>query len=186
MSGLIDEGSIPPASGASNRLASADGSGILSPPPVIRAARVEDAEAVSVLITSLSRYFLADPDDPGAAAAFLATLTPSAVRERLRDERYRYHVAEVDSELAGVVGMRDAAHLYHLFVAEPFHGRGIAAALWDAARREALASGNPGEFTVNSSPHAIPVYERFGFRAAGALQVADGIAYLPMRLARPA
>ncbi|HEU0301847.1 MAG TPA: GNAT family N-acetyltransferase [Longimicrobium sp.] len=151
--------------------------------PVVRAARPQDAEAVSTLITSLSRYFLADPDDPGAAAAFLLTLAPAPIRELLENGRFRYHVAEVDGVLAGVVGMRDARHLHHLFVAEPFHGRGIGGRLWDTARRQALAEGNPGEFTVNSSRHAIPLYERLGFRATDSLRVTDGIAYLPMRLA---
>lgn len=151
---------------------------------VIRVAGVEDAEAISALILSLARYFLADPDDPGAAAPFLATLDPPAMAQRLADERYRYHVAEADGALAGVVGVRDADHLYHLFVAEPFHGRGIGARLWDAAQRQARAQGNPGRFTVNSSLYAVPVYERMGFTAAEDRQVYDGIAFIPMRLDR--
>ena len=147
----------------------------------IRAAGPDDAGAISGLITSLSRYFLADPDDPGAAAAFFATIAPGAIRRSLGSARYRYHVAEVDGAIVGVVGMRDAGHLYHLFVAEPFHGRGIASRLWATAHGEARAQGNPGAFTVNSSRHAVPLYERLGFRATDSLQVKDGLAYLPMR-----
>jgi GNAT superfamily N-acetyltransferase len=152
----------------------------------LRAARPADAEAVSALITSLSRYFLADPDDPEAAAAFFPTIGPAAMADALASDRYRYLVAEVDGALAGVVGMRDGSHLYHLFVAEPFHGRGIASRLWAAARDDARARGNPGEFTVNSSRHAIPLYERLGFRATDSLQVMNGIAFLPMRLVESA
>jgi GNAT superfamily N-acetyltransferase len=150
--------------------------------PVIRPADPRDAEAISTLILSLARYFLAEPDRPETAAAFLATVGPAAMAERLADDRYRYHLAEADGVLAGVVGVRDASHLYHLFVAEPFHGRGIAARLWDTARRQARAQGNPGRFTVNSSMYAIPVYERLGFIAADVRQVQDGVAFLPMRL----
>ncbi|HEV3051256.1 MAG TPA: GNAT family N-acetyltransferase [Longimicrobium sp.] len=151
---------------------------------VIREARVEDAEAISALILSLARYFLADPHQPEAATAFLATLDSAAMAQRLADERYRYHVAEADGVVAGVVGVRDADHLYHLFVAERFHGRGIGARLWDAAQRQARAQGNPGRFTVNSSLYAVPVYERMGFTAVDGPQVHDGIAYLPMRMDR--
>lgn len=158
--------------------------GSLHSSAAIRAARPDDADAISALIHSLARYFLADPDDPGAAAAFFTTIAPAAIREALEGDRYRYHVAEVDGVLAGVVGVRDGAHLYHLFVAEPFHGRGIAARLWDTACRDALERGNPGEFTVNSSRHAIGMYERMGFQATGALQAGSGIAWLPMRLVR--
>lgn len=151
-------------------------------PVVIRAAGPEDAGAISRLITSLSRYFLADPDDLEAAAAFFPTIGPAAMAEALVGDRYRYHVAEVDGVLAGVVGMRDGSHLYHLFVAEPFHGQGIGSRLWETARGEARARGNPGRFTVNSSRHAIPVYERLGFVATDSLQVMNGVAFLPMRL----
>lgn len=152
----------------------------------IREARPDDAGAISALVTSLLRYFLADPERPEDAAAFVETIGPAATAERLADARYRYHVAEVDGALAGVVGVRDAGHLYHLFVAEPFHGRGIAGRLWNVARREARAAGNPGRFTVNSSRYAIPVYERLGFTPTDVLQVQDGIAFMPMELVESA
>lgn len=151
----------------------------------LRAARGEDADAISALITSLAHFGLADADDPGAAAAFFATVTPAAIAAALADARYRYHVAEAEGALAGVIGMRDGGHLYHLFVAEPFRGQGIAARLWGRARAEAVAQGNPGRFTVNSTRYAVPVYERLGFVAADALQVREGLAYLPMRMDPP-
>ncbi|MBB4634198.1 GNAT family N-acetyltransferase [Longimicrobium terrae] len=154
-------------------------------PIIIRPAAQLDAPAISALIIALSRYFLADPDRPGDAAVFLETITPAGVANTLADGRFRYHVADADGVLVGVVGVRDGRHLYHLFVAEPFHGRGIAARLWAHARRVALQDGDhPGEFTVNSSLHAVPVYERLGFAPDGERTVKDGIAYLPMRLAR--
>jgi ribosomal protein S18 acetylase RimI-like enzyme len=149
---------------------------------VVRAARPEDAEAISALITSLARYFLADPDHPEAAAEFWPTIGPAAIAAALAGERHRYHVAEVDGALAGVVGVRDGSHLYHLFVAETFHGRGIGSRLWGIARGEALARGNPGRFTVNSSRHAIGLYERLGFVATDALQAKHGLEFLPMQL----
>ncbi|HVH11606.1 MAG TPA: GNAT family N-acetyltransferase [Longimicrobium sp.] len=146
----------------------------------LRGATPEDADAISALALSLARYFLADPDRPEDAAAFLERLAPAGIAEMLADARYRYHVALTDGVLSGVLGVRDGSHLYHLFVAEPFHGRGVAARLWDVASRDARARGNPGRFTVNSSRFAVPVYERFGFVAAGPEQVQDGIAFRPM------
>jgi GNAT superfamily N-acetyltransferase len=149
---------------------------------VLRPARPEDAEAISGLIMSLARFFLADPDHPERAAAFFPTISPAGIAEKLASDRHRYHVAEVDGALAGIVGMRDGRHLAHLFVAEPFRGRGIATLLWETVRREARAQGNPGEFTLNSTRYAAPLYERFGFRATSAVRVADGIAFIPMQL----
>lgn len=149
---------------------------------IIRQARAEDAEAISALITSLAHYGLADPDDPGAAAAFFATITPEAIAQCLGEDRYRYHVAQADGGLAGVIGMRDAAHLYHLFVAEGFRGRGIASRLWWTARSEAVGQGNPGRFSVNATRHALAVYERLGFVATEPLRMEAGLAFIPMRL----
>lgn len=148
----------------------------------IRSAEPEDAEAISALILSLASFFLADPEDPEAPAPFFATISPDALHANLTDGRYRYQVAESGGELAGVVGVRGDMHLYHLFVAARFHRRGVAARLWDAAREAARAAGNPGRFMVNSSRHAVPVYQRFGFRVSGREVLKDGVVFIPMEL----
>jgi GNAT superfamily N-acetyltransferase len=156
---------------------------MLPPELTIREATPQDAGRISALIASLARYFLADPDRPQDAAAFFETITPSAIADSIASGRYRYHLAERAGGLAGVVGVRDTGHLYHLMVAEALHGRGIASTLWNAAKKAAASEGNTGTFTVNSSVNAVPVYERFGFTATGAVQVQNGIAFVPMELA---
>lgn len=148
----------------------------------IREATTDDAGHISALIASLARYFLADPDRPQDAAAFFETIAPAAIAASIASGRYRYHLAERAGELAGIVGVRDAGHLYHLMVAEPLHGQGIASTLWDAAKKAAASDGNTGRFTVNSSVNAVPVYKRFGFSATDAVQVQNGIAFVPMEL----
>ncbi|HEY0038684.1 MAG TPA: GNAT family N-acetyltransferase [Longimicrobium sp.] len=155
---------------------------MLPPELIFRVATVDDAGRISALIASLARYFLADPDRPQDAAAFFETITPPAIAISIASGRFRYHVAESADELAGIVGVRDAGHLYHLMVAEPFHRRGIASRLWDVAKNAAVADGNTGQFTVNSSVNAVRVYERFGFTATGTVQVQNGIAFVPMEL----
>lgn len=150
--------------------------------PVIREATAEDAEAIAFLVSSLAPYFLADPADPEAAAAFFETVSPDAQRRYLTEGLCRYHVAESGGALVGVVGVRADAHLFHLFVAEGFHRRGLATRLWSVARAAAVAAGNPGRFTVNASLHAVQVYGRFGFRVTGPEVRKDGVAYVPMEL----
>lgn len=157
----------------------------------IREAVPGDAEAISELIASLADYYLAVPGDRAAAEPFFARHnTPEALRRVLAHDRFRYHVALApgeapdggSGEVVGVVGVRDAFHLRHLFVAECFHRRGIAGRLWSVAKAEALAAGNLGSFTVNSSRNALPVYERFGFVVAGDEVRKDGVAFVPMEL----
>jgi hypothetical protein len=49
-------------------------------------------------------------------------------------------------------------------------------------QRRLLAAGNHRGFTVNSTPYAMPVYERFGFKATGPRVETRGIAFVPMEL----
>ncbi|HEU4885088.1 MAG TPA: GNAT family N-acetyltransferase [Longimicrobium sp.] len=147
----------------------------------IRPATAHDAAAISALILSVSRFFTLHPDGEGAEA-FLATVSPEAIAGYLASPAYAYRVAETEGLLAGVVALRDNAHLYHLFVAPAFHGRGLSRQLWDVAREAALRAGNPGEFTVNSSLYAVPVYEKFGFAPTGPRVDEHGIAFIPMKL----
>jgi GNAT superfamily N-acetyltransferase len=148
----------------------------------IREAVPDDAEEISALIVSLADRFLADPDDRAAAEPFFAAHGPEALRRTLSDDRFRYRVAKEGGRLVGVVGVRDGSHLLHLFVAERHHRRGIAGRLWALAKAGALAAGNPGRFTVNSSLGALSFYERFGFVVAGEEVRKDGVAFVPMVL----
>jgi hypothetical protein len=45
-----------------------------------------------------------------------------------------------------------------------------------------MRAGNPGQFTVNASLNAVPVYEKFGFVQQGEAQRMHGICFQPMRL----
>lgn len=147
----------------------------------IRPARLEDAPAISALIRELLPYMTVAADGSGAEA-FVRTLQASAIAVCLGDSRYRYQLGWLDGQLAGVVAVRDGSHLFHLFVARALHGRGLGRQLWQAARVEAPAGTG---FTVNSSVFALPMYQRFGFEAQGAVIERDGIAYIPMRWDRP-
>jgi len=150
-------------------------------PMEIRIAVEGDADAVSALIRSVAHFFTLHPDGEGAED-FLKTLEPDAIRRCITSPRFAYHVGHIGGELVGVVAVRDTTHLYHLFVAQTFQGRGFARALWRKAREVAVVAGNMHGFTVNSTPFAVPVYERFGFEATGPRREMHGIAFVPMAL----
>jgi GNAT superfamily N-acetyltransferase len=95
-----------------------------------------------------------------------------------------YHVAENDNRIVGFVALRDNRHVFHMFVDKACHRQGIAAALWQRVRETALAAGNPGEFTVNASNYAVPVYEKMGFVRTAEMQCKNGIYFNPMLLAQ--
>jgi len=148
----------------------------------IRAALVTDAEGISALIQSLLQYRAEGTPAP-PSAEFAAQFQPETLAPCIVSDNHRYAVATDDGgALVGVIGVRDNRHLLHLFVAESHHRRGIARALWLAAKAAVLAVTPEVEMTVRSSLHATAVYRRFGFTDAGPRVDLPGLSFVPMRL----
>lgn len=146
----------------------------------IRPIEAADIERVAALLTELATEFIICEFEPAAQERFLARNSAAQLREFIAGN-YRYHVAEMDGEMVGFVGMRDNKHLYHLFVAKPMQRRGLGRSLWEFAKSDCLSHGHAGPFTVNSSNNAVAVYERFGFVRDGPAQNANGVIFNPMR-----
>jgi GNAT superfamily N-acetyltransferase len=147
----------------------------------IRRATARDAKPISTLIKGLAHFFTLHPQGQGADV-FLQSIEPAAIEGYISAPNFSYFVGYGEHRLAGVVAIRDNTHLYHLFVAQEYQGRGWSRQLWEHAKEVALSEGNHQGFTVNSTPHAVPVYERFGFKATGPRVEANGIAFVPMQL----
>jgi ribosomal protein S18 acetylase RimI-like enzyme len=147
----------------------------------VRSATRSDSHNISHLLCELSARFISNNYTPEVHETLINSMSQKAIDGYI-ESGYRYHLAENGNKLVGVVGVRDNAHLYHLFVADEFHRQGVAANLWRVAMNVCIRKGNPGEFTVNSSSYALEVYERFGFVAQSGLKVKKGIEYIPMKL----
>ncbi len=145
----------------------------------IREASPADAGAISRLILPLGEKFIACDLLPAGARVLLKSFQADSITGYF-EAGYRYHVAEEDGRLVGVVGVRDNCHLYHLFVDEAHHQQGIARRLWKVAHQAAITAGNPGRFTVNSSPYAVSVYRRLGFVETGPAECSKGVVCIPM------
>lgn len=147
----------------------------------LRLATLADVPRISTLVRHLTEKYIAHEMPAAAANRLLGSMVEPAIRRYLASG-YRYHVAEVNGELAGVVAVRDNRHLYHLYVAERFQGQGLARALWQVAKAASLEAGNPGVFTVNSSRFAVGLYEKFGFVGRGEVVDEAGVIHIPMTL----
>lgn len=151
------------------------------PKMTIRPMEPPDIEPVANLLSELASEFIIGEFEPEARKRFLEENDAEAIRGFVASG-FRYCVAEVKGVLIGFVGVRDNKHLYHLFVAKNLQRRGIGRKLWDVAKRECEASGHRGAFSVNSSNHAMPIYERWGFRQDGPARHSNGVTYNPMKL----
>lgn len=147
----------------------------------IRAGTPADANAVSAFIAPIAERFVAHEFEPDARARFLETFSPNAIKSYF-GKGFRYHIAESDQTIVGVVATRANSHLYHLFVAASRHRSGLGRRLWRIASEASRAAGHQGDFTVNSSRFAVGFYERLGFRRDGAAHTVEGVISFPMRL----
>ncbi len=79
------------------------------------------------------------------------------------------------NKMVGILAMRQD-HICLLFVRKEFHRQGIAKKLF----RHLLYQIKSETITVNSSPYALEVYGKLGFKAIKAEQITNGIRYTPM------
>lgn len=81
---------------------------------------------------------------------------------------------------------REQPHWYLAYIGvDPAHqGRGIGSALL-RSRLEHRGTGGRPAYLENSNPANAPLYERFGFRASGALELPDGAPEVPTMWREP-
>jgi GNAT superfamily N-acetyltransferase len=150
----------------------------------IRPFEPADIPAAAAVLRRAAETFILHESAPADAAHFLAEHDAAGLRRNL-DAGFVYHAAIVDGLLAGFIGVRGGTHVFHLFVDAAYQRRGIARALWEAARAAALVPGHAGIFTVNASNVSVPFYAAIGFERTAPMQVAQ-VRYNPMRLVEPA
>jgi GNAT superfamily N-acetyltransferase len=148
----------------------------------LRSGTTADAESIASLIASFQREITIHPEGEGAEHYF-ASVSPRAERDYLASSRYSFLVAEDEGVLLGFIALRDVSHVFHMFVAREHQRKGVASRLWHEAKAQALRTGAPTHFTVNSSLGAVAVYRSFGFESTGEVASIHGISYVPMRLA---
>ena len=147
----------------------------------IRSGALTDALRISEFVCGLSEEFITPQFPPAAQASFLQDHSEEKLKERLAGD-FRFYVAESEGQIAGVAAIRSNAHLYYLFVGKRHQRAGLARRLLSQVVEDSLAGGNPGRFTVNASNHAVPAYEKLGFRRTEPTKNSDGVQYNPMEL----
>lgn len=141
----------------------------------IRTANITDVPQLADLAKSLAHYYLSDPS--GGLPSWLAdTLTYEAFASRLSSAEYFNFVYEEDGSVIAYISINKNGHLYHLFVAEQFQGKGISRLLWECAKKSCQCNS----YSLRSSLYAIPVYKRFGFSESGPVRTKDGVSFQPM------
>lgn len=144
--------------------------------------RPHQANEASALITAVFDKFVGFEYSREGKQTFYNYTTPQAIQERYTAGNLLF-VAQTESNIIGIIEIRDLSHISLLFVYKQFHRQGIARRLWETALHE-CTSQNPdlSAFTVNASPYSEKIYRRLGFEATADLTEKDGIKYIPMSM----
>jgi GNAT superfamily N-acetyltransferase len=111
---------------------------------------------------------------------FYDFIRPEMMLERYSNKIDTIFTAKTNSQIIGVITLRNPDHISLLFVDKEFHGMGIARKLFNSVE-EILIKDNVREITVHASPYSLKIYERLGFEAESGMQEVNGIKYIPMK-----
>ena len=82
---------------------------------LIRSATVEDAPAISALVTACAREHIASSLSDAGLSRLLSEMTTENQAKRIRNG-YQFFVALESDKLVGTAAIRLPSHLYYLFV----------------------------------------------------------------------
>ena len=150
---------------------------------MIREAMFRDAEDISTLAFSLIS-FLSSNDEQTLPQEFTDTLSTQEYLKRLNSEQsFEHFVYELDHQIVAYISyvtMVDNTHIFHLFVDEKHHKKGIATELWNFMLKETSSD----IYMVNSSVWAMEFYTKLGFVKSALMQESKGLNYQPMVIDR--
>ena len=145
-----------------------------------RLMRSGEASKVCELVDIVFHQYVAPEYSPEGIVTFRGYNEPHEIIRRSNSGHFML-VAVNGDEIIGCIEIRNNQHISMLFVARPWQGKGIGRQLWNSAlKRSQAADDSVREFTVCSSPYAVPIYEKLGFCKTSSEQVSSGLRFMPM------
>ena len=147
---------------------------------MIRLLRENEYEAAKALVGRVFDAYIAPDYSPEGINSFYTFLNAVGTESHAGKTPLQLFGYFMRNTLAGVIGTRECAHICLLYVAPEYQRKGIARALFQAVRQDAVAA-EAEYITVNASPYGRIAYERLGFVATGPEEECNGIRFTPMR-----
>jgi len=147
-----------------------------------RDIKTEELQLASDLVWEVFSEFEAPEYSAEGVQTFREFIHPERLKKEIEENGFKLYGCLEDGAFVGVIAFRQTTHISLLFTKKSHHQRGIAKELFRIGREKALEEKPEAtEFTVNSSPFAIKIYEKLGFESIDKLQEKDGLKYMPMR-----
>jgi GNAT superfamily N-acetyltransferase len=142
---------------------------------------VNEINSASNMVNNVFDEFVGADYSENGKKTFKDYIAPENILERFNNKTSCFYVAKCNSEIIGILEIRNKDHVSLFFVKKEFHGKGIGTKLFDNYIK-ILKQENNGikTITVNSSFFAEKIYSKMGFVKTGEIQEKDGIKYIPM------
>jgi GNAT superfamily N-acetyltransferase len=141
----------------------------------------EEAKVYRMIIDCFNEFIAPEYSDEGVTE-FEKYVEPNRMRERLAQGNFMI-VALKREIIVGVIEVRSINHIALLFVKKKHQHGGIAKKLLELTIRKCKQRrSDVSVIEVNSSPYAIPFYEKLGFMKINGEQLVNGIRFTPMTL----
>ena len=141
----------------------------------------EIKEACDLVLNSFNELVAPGYSDEGVKE-FLKYVNPEAMSARLAQDHFALAAFE-NGVITGIMEVRSNNHISLLFVKKEYHRKGIAGELLKLALEKCRQGKNDSGFLeVNSSPYAVHIYEKLGFKKPGPEQIVNGIRFTHMVL----
>lgn len=139
----------------------------------------EEKAVCETVIKSFNEFVAPDFCQEGIEL-FLSGVKPNLITERLKEGNI-IAIAIADKKVVGVIEIRGMNHVCMFFVDGDYHQKGIGKGLLDYALKICQSvARSVSEVTVNSSPYAVQIYEKLGFKRISEEQIKNGIRFTPM------
>lgn len=151
--------------------------------PSVNIRRMRRGEVVEVieLVRKVFLQFEAPDYTVEGVEEFFRYANPEALLTRAAN--HLVLVCLVEERIAGMIEIRNHAHISLLFVGPAYQQRGLARRVLE--RAIAICRRDKPDFsglTVNSSPYAVPIYRKLGFQETSPECSLNGIRFIPMQI----
>ena len=138
----------------------------------IAKAKTLDALRLSQITNELTSYIF----EKEVPKWFEDELLEDSFKQQISSVEYEHFVYVIENKIVGFITIKNKNHLFHLFVDEKCHKKGISKKLWQYIEEHFDVLN----MSVNASLFSIKTYESFGFKISGEQSEYLGLKYQPM------
>lgn len=137
---------------------------------------------VFAFVSGVFNEFIAPEYSQEGVEEFMKYIQPDKLASRAQGNHFSL-IAELGSEIVGVIEIRNYSHVALLFVDSRFQRRGVGRELLRKALEICRRNDSSlSQLSVHASPNSITAYERMGFKPTDVEQCVNGIRFVPMTL----